>query len=100
MLRNFLLLPAVVLLCIGSLSAQQRTCASNDVLLRQLEENPELQQIRDAIEERTANFIKAGGASNRVLVTIPVVVHVVWNTTAENISDARKTEGASPVIVA
>ncbi|MBK8922785.1 MAG: T9SS type A sorting domain-containing protein [Saprospirales bacterium] len=89
MLRNFLLLPAVVLLCIGSLSAQQRTCASHDVLLRQLEENPELQQIRDAIEERTNVFIKEGGASNRVLVTIPVVVHVVWNTTAENISDAR-----------
>lgn len=89
MLRNFLLLPAALLLIVSSLTAQQRTCASHDVLMQQLKENPELQQVRDAIEDQTARFVQQGGAKNRTVVTIPVVVHIVWNTTAENLSVAR-----------
>jgi len=89
MFRHLLLLPALLLLLAGSLSAQQRMCAANEVLLRQLQENPEMQQLRDAIEQQTAQFIQSGGAKDRVVVTIPVVVHVVWNTTAENLSDAK-----------
>ncbi len=89
MFRNLLLLPVLLLLVGGSLRAQQRTCASHDVLLQQLKENPEMQQIRDAIEQQTTQFIQSGGVKDRVVVTIPVVVHVVWNTAAENISDSR-----------
>lgn len=88
MVRHLLLLPVLALLLAGNVYAQ-RTCGANEVLLRQLQENPEMQQIRDAIEQRTAQFIQSGGAKDRVVVTIPVVVHVVWNTSAENISDAR-----------
>lgn len=89
MFRNLLLLPVLLLLLAGSLRAQQRTCAANEVLLRQLQENPEMQQMRDAIEQQTAQFIQSGGVKDRVVVTIPVVVHVVWNTTAENLSDDK-----------
>ncbi len=89
MLRSLLLVPAVGLLLSGSLFSQQRTCAAQEMLLQQLKENPELQQTRDAIEQHTKQFISKGGATDRTVVTIPVVVHVVWNTTAENISDAR-----------
>jgi len=49
-----------------------------------------MQQVRDQIEQQTRDFIQNGGSTqNRVVVTIPVVVNVVWNTTAENISDAQ-----------
>ena len=89
MLRNLLFLPVMLLLIAGSLSAQKRTCASNEVLAQQLKDNPELQQIRDAIESRTAAFVKQGGVKDRAVVTIPVVVHVVWNTSAENLSAAQ-----------
>ncbi|MBL7776407.1 MAG: hypothetical protein JNK89_10430, partial [Saprospiraceae bacterium] len=89
MLRTVLLLPAACLLFCGSLFAQHRTCATNEVLQQQLKENPQMQQIRDAIELHTKQFALQGGAQNRAVVTIPVVVHVVWNTSAENISDAR-----------
>lgn len=89
MVRNLLLLPFLGLLLAASLHAQQRTCAAHDILLQQLKDNPEMQQIRDAIEQQTTQFVQSGGAKDRVVVTIPVVVHVVWNTSAENISDAR-----------
>lgn len=88
MVRNLLLLPALLLLFVVSLQAQQRTCAAHDVLLQQLKDNPEMQQMRDAIEQQTEKFIQSGGARDRAVVTIPVVVHVVWNTAAENLSDA------------
>lgn len=87
MVRHLLLLPVLALLLTANAYAQ-RSCGANEVLLRQLQENPEMQQIRDAIEQRTTQFIQSGGAKDRVVVTIPVVVHVVWNTSAENISDA------------
>ncbi len=87
MVRHLLLLPVLALLLTANVYAQ-RTCGANEVLMRQLQENPEMQQIRDAIEQRTTQFIQSGGAKDRVVVTIPVVVHVVWNTSAENISDA------------
>ncbi|MBK8965335.1 MAG: M43 family zinc metalloprotease [Saprospiraceae bacterium] len=89
MLRSLALVPAVCLLLSGNLFSQQRTCAAQEMLQQQLKENPQLQQTRDAIEQHTKQFINKGGATDRTVVTIPVVVHVVWNTTAENISDAR-----------
>lgn len=88
MVRNLLLLPFLGLLLAAGLHAQQRSCAAHDILLQQLKDNPEMQQIRDAIEQQTTQFVQSGGAKDRVVVTIPVVVHVVWNTSAENISDA------------
>lgn len=88
MVRNLLLLPVLLLFFVVSLQAQQRNCAAHDVLLQQLKDNPEMQQMRDAIEQHTETFIQSGGARDRVVVTIPVVVHVVWNTAAENLSDA------------
>ncbi len=88
MLRNFLFLSALLLLT-GSLYAQKRTCASNDVLVQQLKDHPEMQQVRDAIEKQTQAYIQLGGAHARTVVTIPVVVHVVWNTSAENLTAAQ-----------
>ena len=89
MSRNIMLLPVALLLLASNLFAQKRNCASHDVLLQQMKDNPEMQQIRDAIEHHTEQFIQAGGAKDRAVITIPVVVHVVWNTTAENLSAAQ-----------
>lgn len=60
-----------------------------EVLERQLLENPSLRETREAIEQHTRTFMTNGGATDRVVVTIPVVVHVVWRTTTQNISDAQ-----------
>ncbi len=89
MLKNFSLLMAAFLLLAGRAQAQQhRACGAHEVLLRQLQEDPSLQQRREAIEAHTNQFVQSG-AQDRTVVTIPVVVHVVWNTTAQNVSDAQ-----------
>ncbi|MEO6758192.1 MAG: M43 family zinc metalloprotease, partial [Saprospiraceae bacterium] len=90
MRKNLSFLLAAFLLLAGRATAQQhRICGANDVLLRQLQEDPSFRQRLDEIEAQTNLFIQSGGAQDRVAVTIPVVVHVVWNTSSQNISDAQ-----------
>ncbi|MBL7803398.1 MAG: T9SS type A sorting domain-containing protein [Saprospiraceae bacterium] len=89
-MRNLLLSVGAFLLLLGNLNAQNhRGCGSMEVLARQLMEDPQMQQRMQDIEDHTAQFIAAGGAHERAVITIPVVVHVVYNTTAQNISDAQ-----------
>lgn len=77
-----------VALGITSLNAQ-RVCGSVEYNLQQEQENPTIIQRRQDIEQFTNDFVTRNDGGERALVTIPVVVHVVWNTTAENISDAQ-----------
>lgn len=51
-------------------------------------ENPGYKEQLQKIDEFTAEFVKNNPSGTRTAVTIPVVVHVVYNVTAENISDA------------
>lgn len=89
MIRNLLLVLGASMLLALNLSAQ-RVCAAHDVLEQQLLDNPLLQQMMEEIERHTEDFMNTPqGVHERVQVTIPVVVNVVWNTTAENISDAQ-----------
>ncbi len=70
----------------------QRNCAAMDVLDRDLQLDPGLQQRMDAIEQQTQRFVAEGaGQGQRVVVTIPVVFHIVWRTNfpSENITDAQ-----------
>lgn len=66
----------------------QRGCASQEVLERQLRENPALALRMNAIEEQTDEFIKSGKIVDGVL-EIPVVFNVLYRTSAENISQAQ-----------
>lgn len=96
MLRTFTrFAPAVALGLTLSLSAfgqdRVRSCSTMEVLERQLLENPDLAaKLKDA-EERTAEYVnmRKSGRVAAVNVTIPVVVHVIYRTAAENISDAQ-----------
>lgn len=81
------LFAALLLAFSGSLAAQ-RTCAAHEVLQQQIAENPLLQQRLQEIEEHTHAY-EQQGVHERIVVTIPVVVNVVYNTTTENISDAQ-----------
>ncbi len=89
MIRNFLLSICTLLLFAGATFGQQRSCGANEVLARQLLENPDLQQIRNDIERQTQEFIQSGGALDRVQVTIPVVVHVVYYNSTQNLTDQQ-----------
>jgi PKD repeat protein len=58
-------------------------------LQQQLQQNPLLQQSLDAIEQHTQQFVSNPTTGQRAVITIPVVVHVVYNTTAQNVSDQQ-----------
>lgn len=65
-----------------------RKCASNDVLMEQLKADPTLQAKMDAVETFTKKFASSpyrARLSGDTMV-IPVVVNVLYKTTAENIS--------------
>lgn len=53
-----------------------------------MSQDPQVVERRMQIEAFTEEWVRNNGG-DRALVTIPVVVHVVYNTTAENISDAQ-----------
>ncbi len=64
-----------------------RTCASSEILAAQLAADPGLKARREALEIFTKD-VMAKNAANKIAIsiTIPVVVNVVYNTAAENIS--------------
>jgi len=68
----------------------QRSCHSMEVLNQNKQHDHQLEQRMLQIERVTENYIR-NGANQRVtgVVTIPVVVHVIYNTTQQNISDAQ-----------
>lgn len=80
----------------GAVSAQ-RVCHTMHVWEKQKQENPELEQRMHEIERVTENYLRNGSVyqneNGRVtgVVTIPVVVHVIYNSSKpqENISDAQ-----------
>ncbi|HNV98385.1 MAG TPA: M43 family zinc metalloprotease [Chitinophagales bacterium] len=92
MFKKSILFAACAALMATSVMAQdaQRTCSTMDVDARLRAEDPFYAANREAIETFTQNYIATDG--ERAIVTIPVVVHVVYNVAAENISDTRILE--------
>jgi len=70
-----------------------RTCASDDVLQAQLAAEPGLAQRMTAINQHAlqyaASHVGAAQRTSAITLTIPVVVHVLYGTASENISDAQ-----------
>jgi hypothetical protein len=75
---------------IAVLGAQaQRNCGSMEVLERLKTENPSYVAKMGEIEEHTAEFVRNHQGSTEAVITIPVVIHVLYNTSVQNISDAQ-----------
>ncbi|MBX0291429.1 T9SS type A sorting domain-containing protein [Hymenobacter sp. HSC-4F20] len=67
-----------------------RQCATMENLAAQVAADPALAQRLAAIEGQTQQFVGNPAAKrSTAVITIPVVVHVLYNTTAQNISDAQ-----------
>src|SRR5215510_395654 len=67
----------------------RRQCGAMSVHYRLLEMDPSFRQRQTDIEHMTAARMMPGAALRAEITTIPVVVHVVYNTRAENISTAQ-----------
>ena len=53
------------------------------------EKYPEYRQERSKVNIQTENWLSEHLDMKKSIITIPVVVHVVWNTNQQNISDAQ-----------
>lgn len=67
---------------------QTRNCGTMEYLEYQMQNDPSISGKMAEIETFTNNFITENPGSPKAVVTIPVVFHVVYNTAAQNISDA------------
>ncbi|MGZ4864565.1 MAG: zinc metalloprotease [Halobacteriota archaeon] len=69
---------------------KRRTCGVMYEHRRLLNEDPSYVEARSAIESHARKFALGLLAAGRIGVTrIPIVVHVVWNTPEQNISDVQ-----------
>src|SRR4051794_1617373 len=70
---------------------KRRTCAQQIVHELLVETDPGYRARRLKVEEDVRGLINSGAAMRTVakLITIPVVVHVLHRTAAENVSDAQ-----------
>ncbi|MBP7399073.1 MAG: T9SS type A sorting domain-containing protein [Chitinophagales bacterium] len=83
------LLAIALLLCISSVFGQEmRNCGTMEVDARLLTEDPGYALNQAQIEEFTQTYKSSETGATRTVITIPVVVHIVYNNASENISDA------------
>ena len=73
------------------LSSLSRQCATHQYNEEMMEKNAQFKENQQRIEDFTTRYVEQfeKGAGLRAVVTIPVIVHVVYRTAAENISDAQ-----------
>ena len=76
---------------VAALNPAARQCASHEHNAELMAAEPQFFANQQSIEESTARFVANYDrtVSERVVATIPVVVHVVYKTTAEKISQAQ-----------
>ncbi len=75
------------LICYFQASAQIRSCGSDEIHLQSLIHDPSYQQIRQNIEAHSKKFYTKQGLRNSS-IKIPVVVHIIYNSDAQNLSDS------------
>lgn len=72
---------------------RRRTCGAVDYHQRRIETDAEYRRVDDRIAEFTRSYVERkaerGEGLRGNVVTIPVVVHVVYNTEEQNVSDAQ-----------
>jgi hypothetical protein len=72
-------------------STAQRNCGAVDHMHAEEQADPHISLVRQQIEAHTQAYINNTDEGSRVdgIITIPVVVHVIYNNATENISDAQ-----------
>jgi hypothetical protein len=87
-MKKFTLLMSAFVLLITTQLFAQRNCGTMEYLQQQIQNDPNRLQMMQEIEQHTNQFVQSYQPGSRSVITIPVVFHVVYNTAAQNISDA------------
>ena len=85
---NFLMFAALLIFSVQTALAQ-RNCSAMDVLMQNIQQDASIEQRMRDIESHTQEFLRSNNPEIRAVVRIPVVVHVLYRTSTENISDAQ-----------
>jgi len=88
--KSVFILVCLIIFNVNKLKGQERNCGTMIYLEQQQKNNPTLvKKIKDN-EVKLQNWIKNNANKNLgSIITIPVVVHVVYNNNNENISDQQ-----------
>lgn len=97
MKKNLLLIAIAGLTMLTAESfAQSKKCATMEILNKRVLEDPSILDRREIAEAETQKWITENRSQGRneskgtaALFTIPVVVHVIWNTEVQNVSDSQ-----------
>ena len=76
------------MLITSSFAQQPQRCSSMEVDARLRAADPQYAARREQVEEHARAFTASAAGGERLLVTIPVVFHVVYRNATQNISDA------------
>lgn len=68
--------------------SQHKRCSTMELRQQRILKNPALRQSIENAEQLMQNPTRSAGSTAGV-ISIPVVVHVVWNLSVQNISDAQ-----------
>ncbi|MBL4577980.1 MAG: hypothetical protein JKX74_05870, partial [Flavobacteriales bacterium] len=82
----------LVFLCLSEITTaqQSRDCGTMQNLDELLQKDPDMRFRMGAIERHTAGFLRSNSQNqSQAVKTIPVVVHIVYNLSSQNISDAQ-----------
>jgi hypothetical protein len=80
----------VAVSAISFLSYSQRSCHTTENHERLLKENPNLFQRGKDLENFTQNAISKGVVNQeKTVINIPVVFHIVYNTSSQNVSESQ-----------
>ena len=88
MTLRFFLIGALVFIFTGLSMAQVRNCATMENLQLLQDQDPKSVFRMEEIERQTKRYLESAERVDGT-ITIPVVVHIVYRSTAENISDAQ-----------
>ncbi|MBL4576973.1 MAG: T9SS type A sorting domain-containing protein [Flavobacteriales bacterium] len=83
---------SLAFLCLSEITTaqQSRDCGTMQNLDELLQKDPDMRFRMGAIERHTAGFLRSNGQNqSQAVKTIPVVVHIVYNLSSQNISDAQ-----------
>ncbi|MBK8348924.1 MAG: T9SS type A sorting domain-containing protein [Saprospiraceae bacterium] len=87
--RSFFTLVLLLFVLTNQVTSQVRDCYSDQYLQEDLNQNPRRLKIMEEIERHTSMFKHHSDLRSTSVVTIPVVVHILYNEAAENISDEQ-----------
>ena len=85
-----ILLPLVAIFFFSVANAQNSNrCGSNEMIKQQMAIDPVYaKKVEDALKNK-GNYSRNNRKGGPVSITIPVVVHILYNTAAQNLSDAQ-----------